>query len=583
MNDQPTEAKIPTAPSALERWLPMFVWLREYQWKQLFVADLVAALSVAALLIPESIGYASVAGVPAEVGLYAAPLALLAYAVLGGSKVLVVAAAGAVAAISASIVGDLGGGDADQAIVLSSALALTTGAVFVTAGLLRMGWIANFMSKAVMAGFVLGMSIQIIVGQLGKLFGIDLGDGNTFEKLWTIFTDRADWSGTAMLLGFGSLLLIVLIGRNAAAVPAALSAVVISSILVAMLDPDVELVAEIPQGLPTPQLPSGISGSDWLTLLLGGCLVALIGFSEGWGASAAISQKTGDELDTNQEFRATGVSNIGAGIMGGMVVSGSLSKSAAAMSSGARTQMSNVVLAALVLLTLLILAPAFQWLPEAALGAVVISAMSESANPAKVLRLRRQAPVEFGFGLFTFGCVLVFDLLPAMIAGIVLSIIYLVYRVSFPGRAIVGRIEETGDYESIRWIAGGRDGVGHSDAAPVPGILIYRLAAPLIFSNAEAFKQTGKTLVIEAAGEDRLPHTMIVDCEEISFIDTTGAQALRDLHRYLDQFGIGLRLARLHSEVYDLIRLDGVGPDTGAVPRDATIRDAVAASSRPDT
>ena len=561
----------------------MLVWLPDYRWKQCFVRDVVAALSVAALLIPESMGYASVAGVSAEVGLYAAPLALLAYAAFGGSKILVVAAAGAVAAISASVVGDLSGGDADQAIVLSSALALTTGAVFVTAGLLRLGWIANFMSRAVIAGFVLGMSFQIIVGQLGKLFGIDPGDGNTFDKLWTIVTDSSDWSGTAMLLGFGSLLLIVVLGRFAAMVPAALSAVVISSVVVAVLDPDVELVAEIPQGLPTPQLPTGISASDWLTLLLGGCLVALIGFSEGWGASAAISEKTGDELDTNQEFRATGASNLGAGILGGMVVSGSLSKSSAAMSSGARTQMSNVVLAGLVLLTLLVLAPAFQWLPEAALGAVVISAMSDSANPAKVLRLRHEAPVEFGFAVVTFACVLVFDLLPAMITGIVLSIIYLVYRVSFPGRSVVGRIEQTGDYEAIRWTAGGREGVGHPDAVPVPGMVIYRLAAPLVFSNAESFKQGGKALVIEAAANGDLPHTMIIDCEEISFIDTTGAQALRDLHRYLGHYGVELRLARLHSGVDDVLQAAGVGPTAADVPRSATIRDAVQAAGGTDS
>jgi SulP family sulfate permease len=435
----PSSSEMPTAPSRMQVWFPAGVWLRKYDWGKNTTADLIAAISVAALLIPESMGYSSVAGVPAQIGLYAAPLALIGYALFGGSKLMVYAAAGSVAAVSASVVGNLSGGDQDTAVLMTSALALTAGVVFVVAGLVRLGWIVNFISKAVMAGFITGMAIQIIIGQLGKLFGVDTGEGNSLQKLWSAVSSVADWDATATLIGVISIAAIFAIQKYVPRLPAALTMVVLTSVYVAIVDPDIDLVAEIPTGMPSFGVPSGISGSDWLTLLLGGAVVALVGFSEGWEASATISKKTHDDLTANQEFRAYGVGSIGAGILGGMPVTGSLSKSAAAMEAGARTQMSNVFLAGIVILTLLVFAPAFQWLPETVLAAVVITAMWGSASPAKLERLWRIDKVDFTLGVLTGFIVLTFDLLPAMIVGIVVSIAHLLYRVSFPGTAVLGR------------------------------------------------------------------------------------------------------------------------------------------------
>jgi MFS superfamily sulfate permease-like transporter len=282
---------MPTAPSAMQRWLPIGAWLKGYDWSQSAPADLIAAISVAALLIPESMGYASVAGVPSEIGLYAAPLALVMYAMFGGSKLMVFGAAGSVAAVSASVVSGLSGGDKDQAVALTAGLALAAGAVFVVAGLAKLGWITNFISKAVMSGFIVGLSIQIIVGQFGKLFGVDQSGDNTFSKLWSVISDIGDWTWVAVAIGVGSLVLILAIQRFVPKLPAALAAVVVSSVIVAIFDPDIDVVAEIPEGLPSVGLPSGIDASDWLTLLLGGCVVALVGFSEGWGASKQIATR----------------------------------------------------------------------------------------------------------------------------------------------------------------------------------------------------------------------------------------------------------------------------------------------------
>ena len=573
-------APVPTAPSTMQRWFPIGAWLPQYNWSGFLKADLIAAVSVAALLIPESMGYSSVAGVPVQIGLYAAPLALIGYAMFGGSRLLVFAAAGSVAAISASVVGNLSGGNQDTAVTLTAALALMTGAVFVVAGLAKLGWITNFMSKAIMAGFITGMSIQIIVGQLGKLFGVDVSGDNTFEKLWSAVSQIGDWNWTAVVIGVGSLLMIFAIQRFIPKLPAALIAVVVASVIVAVFDPDIDLVAKIPQGLPSFTLPSGIDASTWGSLLAAGGVVALVGFSEGWGASGTIAKKTHDQLDTNQEFRAYGVGNLGAGLLGGMAVTGSLSKSSAAMSAGAKTQMSNIFLAGMVLLVLAFLAPAFQWLPEAVLAAIVINAMWGSANPRKLEKLWKIDKVDFTLAFVTFFLVLALDLLPAMVAGIVLSIIYMVYRVSFPARQTLGRLPDSGDYVTKRWLYGRRHGEANPEAETEPGVIVYRFSAPLIFSNADAFKTTGETLLIEAAAKGPLPHTIVIDFEEVFEVDDTGAAAITGLFEYAQRYGVDLSLARVHSGTHKILRLSGVMDEIGEHRIFDTVRNAVSAAGK---
>lgn len=283
-----TRGSGPTAPSRLERWFPIGAWLPTYASRRSLSADMIAAVSVAALLISESMGYSSVAGVPVQSGLNAAPLALIGYAMFGGSKLVVFAAAGSVAAVSAGVVGGLSGGDQDTAVALTAALALATGVVFLVAGIAKLGWIANFISKAVMAGFIVGMSIQVLVGQLGKLLGVDQSGGNTFVKLWSALSQLSDWNWTATLIGVGSLLMILAIQRFSPKLPAGLTAVVVASIFVALFDPDIDLIAQIPQGLSSVALPTGIDASTWGSLLAGGVVVSLVGFSEGWGASGQV-------------------------------------------------------------------------------------------------------------------------------------------------------------------------------------------------------------------------------------------------------------------------------------------------------
>jgi sulfate permease, SulP family len=577
MSEQTVER--PRGPSALEQWFPIGAWLPKYKWGSSFLPDLIAAVSVAALLIPESMGYASVAGVPAQIGLYAAPLALFGYALFGGSRLLVFAAAGSVAAVSASVVSGLHPHDQAMAIELTGALAIAAGVVFLVGGLVRLGWIANFMSKAVMAGFITGMAINIIVGQIGNVTGVKAKGGNTFEVLWSELSKISQWSLTSTLLGLGAIFLIFAIQRFAKVVPAALTAVVLASIYVAVASPSITLVKRIPTGLPTFHVPTGLSGSTWVTLILGAFVVALVGFSEGWGAVTTIARKTHDDVNPNQEFRAFGVGLVGAGLLGGMSVTGSLSKSSAAMTAGAKSQVSNIFLAIVVLLTLAVLSPLFQWLPETVLAAVVINAMWGSANPKKVIVLSMDDRVDFGLGVITGILVLGFGLLPAMVTGIIFSVIYLVYRVSFPSRAELGRDENTGDFEARVWISGNKKGTGNPAAQVVPGVMLYRFDAPLVFSNADAFKRTGQQILIDAGAKGPLPGTLIIDFEEVFYTDASGAAAIRSLRRYCDRYHVEISIARLHSEARQTLTQDGILSELGEDRIFDNVHAAVAAAT----
>jgi SulP family sulfate permease len=250
------------------------------------------------------------------------------------------------------------------------------------------------------------------------------------------------------------------------------------------------------------------------------------------------------------------------------------------MSAGAKTQMSNIFLAAMVLLTLAFLAPAFQWLPETVLAAIVINAMWGSANPRKLEQLWRIDKVDFTLAFVTFFLVLALDLLPAMVAGIVLSIIYMVYRVSFPARQILGRVPDTGDYVVKHWLYGRRHGEANPQAEAVPGVIVYRFSAPLIFSNADAFKTTGEELLIDAAAKGPLPHTLVIDFEEVFRVDDTGAAAITSLFEYAQRYGVDLSLARVHSGTHQILRLSGVTDEIGEHRIYDTVRNAVTAATQ---
>jgi SulP family sulfate permease len=513
--------------------LPILSWLPRYAWGRDTVRDLVAGVALAALLIPESLGYAGVAGVPAELGLYAALAAIVAYAVTGGTSILVVGPASGVAALTASIIAELGG-DADP-VVLAAALATTSGILLLAAGILRLGWIVNFISRPVLEAFVAGLSISIVVGQLDGLLGTEVDGESAIARLVDLFIDIAAWDALSAAIGVGGIVTLLLLERFVPKVPAALVVVAVGIVLVAVLglaDEGVAVVGEVPTGLPDVALPD-LSRTQWLELFGSAFALVLVGLSEGYAAASEVAEHTGETVDPDQELIGTGAANLAAGVAGGIAVSGSLSKSAASRAAGARTQMANLAAGAVVLATLLFLAPLFEDLPEPVLAAVVIVAVLGAADPRRVAALWSVNRFDFAAGVVTFVLVLIWEPLQAMVVGVVLSLAFVVRRASFPdvvevGRAYDGELVSTSTDPAV--------------TAAADHAAVLRLDGPLIYANADRFTRAAEALVKRRPEIDRL----VLDAEVIADLDATGAEHLEDLDDWLGEQGITLVLARVH-------------------------------------
>jgi sulfate permease, SulP family len=353
-------------------------------------ADLVAGLAVWAVLVPESLAYAVLAGVPPVVGLWAAPAALVLYAALGSSRHLVVGPMSASAALSGVVVGGLTA-DAGRVAALTAGVALVTGLISIGAGLLRLGFLAGFVSQPVLKGFIIGLALTIVAGQLPKLFGLERVDGVFFEKLWGLSTELGKTNGWAVVIGVGSLVLLLLLRRFVPLVPAAMVTVlagVLASVLLDLPTRGVAVVGSIASGLPPFGLPE-LRLADYASVVAGAVGIALVGFAEGLAAAQTYAAKAGYDIDADRELVGVGVANLGAGLCAGMVVSGSLSKTAVNGGAGARSQASGLIVAALTAVTLQLLTGLFEQLPEATLGAIVIVAVAELIDFPALRRLYR--------------------------------------------------------------------------------------------------------------------------------------------------------------------------------------------------
>ncbi|MBJ7454257.1 MAG: SulP family inorganic anion transporter, partial [Blastococcus sp.] len=339
-------------------------------------SDVVAGLTVWAVLVPESLAYATIAGVPPVVGLYAAVPALVLYALLGSSRHLVVASMSATAALSAGIIGDLASAGSGDYLALTAALAVVTGLLGLGAGLARLGFLASFISAPVLKGFIVGLALTIIAGQLPKLVGVPKGSGNFFEQMGSLVTHLGDTDGATLAVGVAALLLVLLLRRWLPLVPGALVAVLLGIAAVALLDLDAEgvaIVGPIDAGLPRLGLPDA-GATDYLTLVGAAVGVLLVGYAEGLGAAKTYATRAGYDIDPNRELLGLGAANLGSGLASGMVVNGSLSKTAVNGGAGAKSQLSGLTVAMLTVVTLLFLTGLFEQLPEAVLAAVVIAA-----------------------------------------------------------------------------------------------------------------------------------------------------------------------------------------------------------------
>ena len=513
--------------------------------------DLIAGLTVCAILVPQALAYASIARVSPVVGLYAAPGALLLYAALGSSRVLVVGPMAASAALSAATVADLVGPGDERFAAFTAALALAAGLAALIAGLLRLGFLADFISAPVLKGLIIGLALTIIIGQLPKLFGIPAGHGDFFEQAWHLVTHLGDTQGTALLVGTLSLAAIMGLRRVAPGVPGPLVAVAGAIAAVKAFGLDVPTVGSIASGLPTLGLPD-VGLGDSARLAGGAVGVMLIAFTEGLGAAKTFAADSDPRIDANRELIALGGANLAAGLSSGMVVSGSLSKTAVNASAGARTQVSGLLAAALTVVVLLFLTAPFADLPEATLAAVVIAAVVDLVDVRALIelydtytrRLGRQfgwvARPDFLAALAALLGVTIFGTLPGLFIGIGASLLLLVYRASRPYVAVLGHTPgPDGAYHDVD---------RHEDARSPDGIVILRVESGLYFANAENVRSR----ILDAGGAPGV-RAVILDAETIPFVDVSAARMLVSAHTQLETRGVRLVIARAVGQVRDVI------------------------------
>jgi high affinity sulfate transporter 1 len=527
--------------------------------------DLVAGATVWAVLVPEALAYATIAGAPPVVGLYAAVPALVLYAMLGSSRHLVVGPMSATAALSAATIATVADPSGDDYVALTAALAVVTGVVALVAGLLRLGFLAGFISEPVLKGFIVGLALTIIMGQLPKLFGVDGASGDFFERLWGLVTALGGTHWPTFVVGILSLLVVLGLRRYLPIVPGSLVAVVLGVLAVTLLDLDakgVEVVGSITPGLPQVGLPGGVGLDQYLGLVGPAVGVVLVGFAEGLGAAKTYAARAGYDVDANQELLGVGAANVGSGLASGMVVNGSLSKTAVNGGAGAKSQVSGLFVAVLTVVTLLFLTGLFEQLPEATLGAIVVAAVIELVDVASLRRLYgvwssqlsaiygKAARADFAAAIAAMLGVLVFDTLPGLFIGIGISFLLLLYRASRPNIAVLARTREG------HWQDAGR----FADARTEPGVVVLRVEGGLFFANADAIRER----VVAAASAPDV-HGVVLDCESVPFVDVTAAEMVERLRTLLAAKGTRLVLARDIGQVRDVLGRAGDEVDAATV------------------
>ncbi|HET6476085.1 MAG TPA: sulfate permease [Thermoleophilia bacterium] len=532
--------------------LPIRHWLPQYERRWLR-PDLVAAAAVWAVLVPEGIAYASLAGLPPEAGLFAALAPLLAYAVLGTCRQLTVGPSSAIAAYSAAAVAPLALGDAGRFIALSALLALFVGVLLLVAGLARAGSIADFFARPVLTGFVAGLALVIGVGQLYKLLGVEGGGTAFFGKLEVVVRQLGDVNLPTLVIGVAALVVIFGLRAYAPKVPAALVAVALGIAAVAVFDLQdygVEIIGAIPDGLPSPALPS-FTLADVTNLLPDAVALALICFAESVAGARALAAKHHYEVDADQELVALGVANLGAGLLQGFAVDASLSRSAVAESSGVKSQLSNIILFCFLIVTMLFLMPLFHDLPEAVLGAIVIAAVAHLVDPGALRRLRRTDATDFVLAIICFGGVLVFGLLTGLVVAVTVSLLALVYRAYRPSSAVLGRAPEAHADETLRY----RGVEDNPDYETFPGLVILRVDGELFFANARWFRETVRSLVRDQSPPVR---EVLVHAGAVPHLDTTAAAMLKELVEELHESGVRLAFARTTTGLLHDLERNGI-------------------------
>jgi SulP family sulfate permease len=513
-----------------------------------FRADVVAGVALAGLLVPEAMGYAGIAGLPPEAGLYATMCGLLAYAIFGSSRQLAVSPTSASSAILAATVAPLAAADPQKFMLLASAVTLVLGGLFLVAGFLRLGFIADFISKPVLKGFVFGVALSIIIKQLPKLLGIARGDGRAYQQFLHTLRHVGETNSWTLITGLVALLVLIAVDRWLPRVPGALVVLVggiAASRALELHNHGVHIVGAIPAGLPLPGLPM-LSWSDWLQVAPAAVGLAMVLFAESMGAARTYASKNGYDIDANRELRALGLANAFSAISHGMQVGGGTSGTAANDSNGAQSQISSLAASATVALTLLFLTQWFYHLPEAILAAIVIHAVWHLLDYRAVWLFRRISRIEFRASAAAIFGVLVFDILDGLALAIILTLISLMRFLLMPQVVVLGRLLGTGEFVDIE---------RHPEAEQFPGLLILRFDRMLFFANASGIRDHAKRLISAAPPPIQ---TVIVNLSPVALIDVTGLDVLAQLHASSAKHGRRLILAAVRDPVRDTLVRSGL-------------------------
>jgi SulP family sulfate permease len=538
----------------VRRYIPILGWLPSYR-RAWLVPDLLAGITITALLVPEGMAYAQLAGVSPEAAFYAAPPALLLYALFGSSRRLVVVVSSTQAVFSAATVSALVPQGTLEYITLTSALAMLAGLVSIIAGFARAGRFAQFFSASVLTGFVSGLALVIAIRQVPKVLGIEGGDGDFFFQVWAIVTELPGTHLPTLIVGVTAIALMIVIERIDERIPAPLIALVggiVASVVLGLEGRGVEVVGELPSGLAGPRIPD-VKLDDLALLLAGAVGLTLLNFAEAYGPARELAREHDERVDANQELIGLGAANVGAGLFQGFPIGGSLSKTAAAQHAGMRTQIAGVVAAAITVAVALLLTPLFEPLPEAVLGAIVIVAVASMFKLAVLQRLWRAGRFDFVIAAVALVGVLVLDVLPGLLLAVVVSLAHVIWRAS--GARITRLVVRDGALV---------DAAKHPDAAAPAEVLVLRLEEPLFFANADTLREAVIGLV---DAEDPPPAAVVLDLEVSAGVDVPGADMVGQLTTDLERRGIELHLARVH-------------PDARAALDRTGILDAVAGSHR---
>jgi high affinity sulfate transporter 1 len=550
----------------------MVKWIRSYN-RSWLRSDLAAGAAVAALIVPKNLGYAGIAGIPLQNGLYAAAAGAILYPIFGTSRQISTGPSSGLAAVAASAVAAAGVTGVNNVASLVAMITLMSGVLFLLLALLRMGWIAQFLSRAVVTGFLFGAAIDVVIGELPKLTGTEVTGSNPLHELWSWLGTLGDASASTVLVGGVALVVVFGLRLIAPRIPGALVLVVgglVASWLFDLGAHGVALVGHVPRGLPALKVPPAeLLRHHGSTIALAAVALVLIGFSQTAGDARTFAARHHYRIDINQESVAQGMANAGAGLFQGMPVSTSLSASSLNDHSGARTGLASLTSGVIVLLTLVALAPLFSDLPKPVLAALIIEAVVMGMmDVPEMRRLARVARFDFMIAVFALVATLLFGVLAGVLIGIGLSLVWLISVATRPRMPLLGQeagtqvFRELDDYPADR---------------QYPGVVVLRLDGGLFFATSDALEDRIREVALSTPGITGI----VLDCEGIDFIDSQGAAKLREILDLADHAGVTLRLARLKPSVRELLQRDGFLDRLGDRRIHGNVYRAVAANIEP--